>query len=276
MKRAKSKTRVQLKSVVNGERTLKGDYVATEEPLELRLTASGEQRTVAVTMRTPGNDFELAAGFLLAEGVVRAREDIARIAYCVGGDAAQRYNVVSVELRAKALPDLSGLERTFYTTSSCGLCGKAGLDTLERRDLCALPTGVFVTAELLSTLPGTLRRSQGLFDVTGGLHAAALFSPEGQLIALREDVGRHNALDKLIGWALLEGRLPLNEHLLLLSGRASYELLQKALVARLEVVCAVSAPSSLAVDLARRFNVTLVGFLRNERFNIYAAEERIG
>ena len=276
-KRAKNKTRVQVAKVSEGERRSRQDYVVTEEPLEFRLVVGDEHQTVAVTMRTPGNDFELAAGFFFAEGIVSSRNDLARITYCVDKEVAeaQRYNIVNVELKVEEMPELSSLERTFYTTSACGLCGKASLDALERRDLCALQNDVTVPAELLSSLPNTLRKSQGLFDLTGGLHAAALFSLEGELIALREDVGRHNALDKLIGWALLENNLPLSEHMLLLSGRASFELMQKALAAQIGVVCAVSAPSSLAVDLAKRFNMTLVGFLREERFNIYAGERRV-
>ena len=276
-KRAKNKTRVQIVKVAKSQRKARQDYVVTEEPLEFRLVAGGEQRTVAVTMRTPGNDFELAAGFLFAEGIVGGRDEVARITYCVDRDVSeeQRYNIVNIELKTDKMPDLATLERNFYTTSACGLCGKASLDALERRDLCVLKSDIAVSAELLSSLPQTLRKSQGLFDITGGLHAAALFSLEGELVALREDVGRHNALDKLIGWALLENKLPLLNHILLLSGRASFELMQKALAAQIALVCAVSAPSSLAVDLARRFNMTLVGFLRDERFNIYAGESRV-
>lgn len=249
----------------------------TEEPLEFRLVVGGERRTIAVTMRTPGHDFELAAGFLFAEGIISSRDDIARITYCVDREVSeeQRYNIVNVELRAEQMPELASLERNFYTTSACGLCGKASLDALERRDLCVLQSGIEVSAELLSSLPKTLRKSQGLFDLTGGLHAAALFSLTGELIVLREDVGRHNALDKLIGWAFLENEFPLPNHILLLSGRASFELMQKALAARIGLVCAVSAPSNLAIDLAKRFNMTLVGFLRDKRFNIYAGGARI-
>lgn len=276
-KRAKNKTRVQILKFAEGERGSRQDYVVTEEPLEFRLVAGGERRTVAVTMRTPGNDFELAAGFLFAEGLIKSRDDIARITYCVDKEVAeaQRYNIVNVELRTSQMPELASLERNFYTSSACGLCGKASLDALKRRDLNALENDLSVSADLLSSLPEGLRKSQGLFEVTGGLHAAALFSLEGELIALREDVGRHNALDKLTGWALLESHLPLNNHILLLSGRASFELMQKALAAQIGIVCAVSAPSSLAVDLAERFNMTLVGFLRESRFNIYAGAVRI-
>ena len=256
--RPKSKTKSVVTTVVKGEVRTRRDALATEEPLELRLVSGTERRTVAVTMRTPGNDFELAAGFLFGEGVVR-REDIVRISYCVDAPSEQRYNIVNVTLRGP-LPELRGLERHFTTTSACGVCGKASLEALEIRGCAALPVRFSVTPDLITSLPDKLRAAQGLFEATGGLHAAALFSKEGELIALREDVGRHNALDKLVGWALLEGLLPLSEHVVLLSGRASFELLQKSLAAGLGVVCAVSAPSSLAVSVAKNFGVTLVGF----------------
>jgi FdhD protein len=252
---------------------LQSDRVVTEEPLELRLSAGGETRSVAVTMRTPGSDFELSAGFLFGEGVVRSRDEIARLSYCLGEE--QRYNVVNAELRAEALPALDALERHFTVTSACGVCGKASLEALALRGCKPLQGGPRVTFDTLRRLPETLREAQGLFEATGGLHAAALFTPAGELVAVREDVGRHNALDKLIGWALLESRLPLSGHLALLSGRASYELLQKALVAGIPIVCAVSAPSSLAVALAERFGITLIGFLREGRFNVYSHPERV-
>lgn len=251
----------------------RSDVLATEEPLELRLVAGSERQTVAVTMRTPGADFELAAGFLYGEGILKSRDDLLRISY--GTDAEQRYNTVNVILRGSGLPDVARLERHFTVTSACGVCGKASLAGLELQ-ACALPDSSFTVApEIITALPNKLRAAQRLFDATGGLHAAALFTREGELVALREDVGRHNALDKLVGWALLEGLLPLTEHILLLSGRASFELLQKALMAGIPVVCAVSAPSSLAVAVAKTFNLTLLGFLRGERFNIYTGEARI-
>ncbi len=271
--RPKSKRRVTVTTVDGARVVSRGDVLATEEPLELRLFAGAEQQTVAVTMRTPGADFELAAGFLYGEGIVSSREDIIQISYCT--DAEQHYNTVRVTLRRDALPDLGRLERHFTTTSACGVCGKASLESLELQ-ACALPDTPFrVSPDLLTSLPDKLREAQGLFDATGGLHAAALFTLEGDLVALREDVGRHNALDKLVGWALMEGLLPLSEHILLLSGRASFELLQKSLMAGIPVVCAVSAPSSLAVSVAQHFNLTLVGFLRGERFNLYAGEARV-
>ncbi|MDR7481881.1 MAG: formate dehydrogenase accessory sulfurtransferase FdhD [Armatimonadota bacterium] len=275
--RPPSKIPVDLIEVEASRRRPRTDLVVTEEPLEIRLAAGRERRTVAITMRTPGADFELAAGFLLGEGVVSSRDAIARIAYCAdaGVDAIQRYNVVQVTLHADRLPPLESLERHFYTTSACGVCGRASLDAVRARGLRAPAGEIALGAEVLCALPGRLRQAQGLFEATGGLHAAAVFDAQGALLAVREDVGRHNALDKLIGWALLEGRLPLDAHVVMVSGRASFELVQKALVAGVPIFCAVSAPSSLAVALARESGMTLVGFLRGERFNVYAAPDRI-
>ena len=276
--RPKSKTHSAVTTVTGNAAKTRRDTLATEEPLELRLLSDGgsgaERKTVAITMRTPGNDFELAVGFLFGEGVITSRDDVARISYCVDTETEQLYNIVNVTLRG-ALPELGTLERHFTTTSACGVCGKASLEALEIRGCGALPVTFTVTPETITSLPDKLRAAQGLFEVTGGLHAAALFSKEGELLALREDVGRHNALDKLVGWALLEGLLPLSEHIVLLSGRASFELLQKSLAAGVGVVCAVSAPSSLAVSVAKEFGITLVGFLRGERFNLYAGEGRL-
>jgi FdhD protein len=253
------------------------DYLATEEPMEIRLLTGGKRQTVAVTMRTPGADFELAAGFLYGEGIVSSREEIKRISYCVDADVdvEQRYNIVNVELRGDREYDLRSLERHFYTTSACGVCGKASLEQLELRGCPVVGPGPEVAAETIYSLPGKLRESQGLFEATGGLHAAALFDAEGNLLALREDVGRHNATDKLVGWALLEGRLPLSKNVVMVSGRSSFEILQKCLTAGVPIVCAVSAPSSLAVDVAREFGMTLVGFLRGGRFNVYAGFDRM-
>jgi FdhD protein len=275
--RAKNKTPVQVIRVEKDKPVNRLDYLATEEPLELRLVAGKEKQTLAVTMRTPGNDFELTAGFLLSEGVVSSREDIKKISYCVDKDLSeeQRYNVVNVLLTANTLPELEKLERHFYISSSCGVCGKASLEALENRNLQKIKSSLQVSSKLVYGLPDKLRKSQGLFEITGGLHAVALFDSEGKLLALREDVGRHNAMDKLLGWALLENLLPLSNHIVLVSGRASFELAQKALVGGLPIFCAVSAPSSLAVNLAKRFNMTLIGFLREERFNIYACSERV-
>jgi len=272
-----SKTRVQVWTVDGEQTRMRADQLATEEPLEIRLLAGGEQRTVAVTMRTPGADFALAAGFLFGEGIITSREEIRRITYCVDPeiDAEQRYNIVNVALRTTLLPDLATLERHFMTTSACGVCGKASLDALHLRGQTAARRGPDVSAALITSLPARLRAGQGLFDVTGGLHAAGLFDREGNLLAVREDVGRHNALDKLIGWALLDGKLPLHDHIVLVSGRVSFELVQKALAAGIPIICAISAPSSLAVSLAAEFGMTLVGFLRGERFNVYTGRERI-
>lgn len=277
MGRPASKVRAAVR-VVHGDRLeVRTDFLATEEPLEVRLAAGPHRRTVAVTMRTPGHDFELAAGFLFSEGVVRRREEIARIAYCLDSGLAeeQRYNVVTVELRRRDLPDLGSLERHFFTTSACGVCGRASLDALWARGCAPVNGGVRIDPRVLAELPDRLRRAQSLFAHTGGLHAAALFDAAGQLVALREDVGRHNALDKLVGWALLEGKLPWRDSVVMVSGRASFELVQKAVVAGAPVFCAVSAPTSLAVEVAKAFGVTLVGFLRGDRFNVYAEPSRI-
>jgi FdhD protein len=254
--------------------TRKQDLLAVEEPLEIRLRAGGEQRTVAITMRTPGDDYELAAGFLYNEGIVASRHDVAEMTYCVD-DGDQEYNTLRVELRAETLPELPQLERHFFTNSACGVCGSTMLDDLAKRTLPALSAGPVVMPALITSLPDTLRKSQAVFESTGGLHAAALFDTTGKLLALREDVGRHNALDKLIGWGLLNGALPFTDKILLVSGRASYELLQKSVVAGVSLFCAVSAPSSLAVETAARFGVTLVGFLRGGRFNVYTGGGRI-
>jgi FdhD protein len=273
-----SKTRAAVTTVEDGRRApARNDAVATEEPMETRLIAAGRRQTVAVTMRTPGSDFELAAGFLYGEGIIGSREQVRAINYCRQGevDEEQRYNIVNVELRAGIDPDLRTLERHFYTNSSCGVCGKASLEALEIRGCPVVPPGPTITAEVLYSLPDRLRVAQGLFDATGGLHAAGLFDSSGHLVVLREDVGRHNAIDKLVGWALLQDRLPLRDHIVMVSGRSSFEILQKCVAAGAPIVCAVSAPSSLAVDVARRFGVTLVGFLRGRRFNVYAGEERI-
>jgi FdhD protein len=270
-----SKTKVRVRVVEEGRARVRPDSLATEEPMEIRLISGDARQTVAVTMRTPGADFELAAGFLYGEGIVSSPEDIRRISYCVDVDAEQQYNIVNVELRGGRSYDLRSLERHFYTTSACGVCGKASLEQLELRGCPVIPPGPEVASEIIYALPEKLREAQGLFDATGGLHAAALFDKEGELVALREDVGRHNATDKLVGWALLEGRLPLSDHLVMVSGRSSFEILQKCLTAGVPVVCAISAPSSLAVDVARQFGMTLIGFLRGNRFNVYSGHERV-
>jgi len=272
-----SKTRTRVRVVEGGRSRGRPDSLATEEPMEIRLISADARQRVAVTMRTPGADFELAAGFLYGEGIVSSPEDILKISYCVDRDldAEQQYNIVNVELRGGGEYDLRSLDRHFYTTSACGVCGKASLEQLELRGCPLIPPGPEISAEVIYSLPEKLREAQGLFEATGGLHAAALFDSGGELLALREDVGRHNATDKLVGWALLERRLPLSDHIVMVSGRSSFEILQKCLTAGVPVVCAISAPSSLAVDVARRFDMTLVGFLRGEKFNLYAGAERV-
>jgi FdhD protein len=272
-----SKTRVRVRVVEDGQARVQPDVLATEEPMEVRLISGSVRQTVAVTMRTPRADFELAAGFLYGEGIVSSPEEIRKISYCVDPDidAEQQYNIVNVELQGGRDYDLRPLERHFYTTSACGVCGKASLEQLELRDCPIILPGPEIAAETIYSLPEKLRDAQGLFEATGGLHAAALFDAEGNLVALKEDVGRHNATDKLVGWALLGGKLPLSDHIVMVSGRSSFEILQKCLVAGVPVVCAISAPSSLAVDVARQFGMTLVGFLRGSRFNVYAGFERV-
>jgi FdhD protein len=254
------------------------DEVVGEEPLELRLVAGGVTRTLAVTMRTPGHDFELAAGFVSSESVVRSRDEIAGLTYCIDPavDPDQRYNVVNIELRGAMEPrDLARFERHFTMTSSCGVCGRAQLDSLRELGAAPIEDDVRLPAERLYALPERMREAQRIFATTGGLHAAALFDENGDAIVVREDVGRHNAVDKVVGWALLGGRLPLRRCALMVSGRASYEILQKVVMAGAPIVASVSAPSSLAVELAREFNVTLAGFVRGDRANVYAAPQRI-
>jgi FdhD protein len=281
MRRSGNTVRTNIIQVHDGAATRRRDLLAAEEPLELRLTewASGRAltHTVAVTMRTPGNDFELAAGFLFAEGLLRGKDDIATIRFCTDPDVdgEQQYNIVTLEHRTGVPFDAAKLNRTFMTTSSCGVCGKASLDALEISCPVPLPAGPVVAPELLYQLPQALHAAQEVFARTGGLHAAALFDTSGRLIDAREDVGRHNAVDKLIGAQLLAGQLPLHDRLMLVSGRTSYEIMTKALGAGIAFVAAVSAPSSLAVELARRFNMTLVGFLRERRCTIYAGAQRV-
>ncbi|MFI9352349.1 formate dehydrogenase accessory sulfurtransferase FdhD [Streptomyces lydicus] len=253
------------------------DTLVAEEPLEIRLNG----KPLAITMRTPGDDFALAAGFLVSEGVLGAAEELQNILYCAGAteDGVNTYNVVDVKTApGVVIPDLT-LERNVYTTSSCGLCGKASLDavrTTARWQLDTSPdTPVRLDPATLSALPDRLRSAQRVFERTGGLHAAALFTTEGELLDAREDVGRHNAVDKIVGRALQQGLLPLSSAVLMVSGRASFELAQKAVMAGIPVLAAVSAPSSLAVDLAQETGLTLVGFLRGTSMNVYAGEHRL-
>lgn len=271
--------RVPIVAWKDGEARPRGDEVATEEPLEVRVVCEGQgewqRHSVAVTMRTPGNDFELAAGFLFTEGVVSEPGAISRIAYCTDPGEVQRYNIVNVYLRPDVPFDVERLSRHVFTSSSCGICGKASLEAVQavcpRRPEHILP----VTDEYILRLPEALRKAQAIFERTGGLHATALFGASGQIELLREDVGRHNAMDKVVGAALLKGQVPLANSVALVSGRTSFEVVQKALMAGIPILAAVGAPSSLAVDLAREADMTLIGFLRDGRFNVYAGRERI-
>ena len=255
-------------------RTTRPDTVAAEEPLEIRLNGA----PLAVTMRTPGADFDLVHGFLQTEGVIAGLEDVAGLRYCEGVDDEGRntYNVIDVDLADGVEPPDTALDRNFYTSSSCGVCGKASIDAIRtktRHDVAG--DAVRLPLATLLGLPDRLRAAQQVFDKTGGLHAAGLFTADGEMVALREDVGRHNAVDKVIGDGVREGRLPLAGHVLMVSGRASFELTQKAAMAGIPVLAAVSAPSSLAVELAADVGITLVGFLRGDGCNVYTRPERV-
>ncbi len=264
--------RRRLLRVGEGVAQWRGDDVVTEEPLEIRIGGA----PVAVTMRTPGNDFELATGFLLTEGMVQRPEQVRTIQTCSWKETAE-FNVVDVTLGADAPPfDPAMQGRNFYTTSSCGLCGKASIDAIRTRaqwdvgdDPLQLP------ASLLASLPDRIREAQRVFERTGGLHAAGVFDARGELLCLREDVGRHNAVDKVIGWAATERRIPLRSHVLMVSGRASFELTQKALMAGIPMLAAVSAPSSLAVELAEEAGMTIAGFVRGGAMNVYTGAQRV-
>ena len=275
----KGLSRVRIARLDDGHLTDRMDVVTVEEPLEIRVefTRNGGRETsaVSVTMRTPGDDFELAAGFLYGEGLVRRREDVAEISYCQS-DEPQTYNIVVVKLRPGAPFDPDALSRNFYMSSSCGVCGKASLEAVEVRGCEQIPDeGLSLDPAILSGLPEKLRAEQGLFDRTGGIHAAGRFDESGELISVREDVGRHNAVDKIVGQAFLDGELPMGRTILAVSGRSSFEIIQKALAAGIPLVVAVGAPSSLAVDLARSFNMSLLGFTRSDGFNVYAGAGRI-
>jgi FdhD protein len=262
-----------IKLSLNGQRR-RLDALAAEEPLEIRVNG----KALAVTMRTPGHDVELAHGFLLTEGVIGNREDIATARYCdsVDADGRNTYNVLDLALAQGVPPPETGVERNFYTTSSCGVCGKAALAAVRLKTRFSPANDPLrVSPAVLSTLPDALREGQRVFESTGGLHAAGLFKPDGTVLVVREDVGRHNAVDKVMGWALLQGLAPLAETVLLVSGRASFELVQKAAMSGVALLAAVSAPSSLAVELADESGMTLVGFLRGEEMNIYTGFERL-
>jgi FdhD protein len=255
----------------DGIATRKDDFLAAEEPLEIRIG----KNPLSVTMRTPGHDVELAAGFLFTEGLVQRREQIVALESVTGDNDGKRGNVVRAELSSEALPDFEKLRRHFFAASSCGICGKASIDAVRSRLLRTPNPDFRVAPNLIVRLPEALRSAQDVFERTGGLHAAALFDAEGKLLIVREDIGRHNAVDKVVGWALLNGLIPLSDCVLLVSGRGGFEIIQKAIVAGIPVVASVSAPSSLAVQLARELRLTLIGFLRGSRFVVYAGEDRV-
>ena len=248
------------------------DELSAEEPLEIRV----RKKPLAVTMRTPGHDIDLAMGFLLGEGVIGKPDDVVTAQLCAGTDTPNTYNVVDIVLDPHVAEPVTDPSRNFYTTSSCGVCGKASIDAIRTRSLFDVADDPLeVPARTLAGLPDKLRAVQRTFARTGGLHAAGLFTAAGDLLVLREDVGRHNAVDKVLGWALREGRLPLAGHVLLVSGRASFELTQKAWMAGLPMLAAVSAPSTLAVELAEEAGMTLVGFLRDPTMNVYTGAQRV-
>ncbi len=270
-RKARSLDLTQVSEWDDGKSRRKEDYLAAEEPLEIRI---GDD-PLSVTMRTPGNDLELAAGFLFTEGLVQRREQIIALEEDAGRASENRGNVVLATLAPESAPDFEKMRRHFFAASSCGICGKASIDSVRARTLQPPNPDFRLDPEVLVRLPDVLRESQAVFGRTGGLHAAALFDAGGKLLVVREDIGRHNAVDKVVGWALLEERVPLGDTILLVSGRGGFEIVQKAIVAGLPVVASVSAPSSLAVQLARELGQTLIGFLRGRRFVIYAGEERV-
>ncbi len=277
----RSSVTVKVEKIVGAQASTVEDALAAEEPLEIQLGYERKgwhvHKTVSITMRTPGHDFELAAGFLFTEGILRRPDQIAQIRAEPAG--AENGNTVRLELKAGVTVDWQRLERHFYTSSSCGVCGKTSMEALRSTGLGSKPvfdsTGPMVDAATIHEFPNRLRETQSVFDRTGGLHAAALFEPNGRLVSVREDVGRHNAVDKLIGSQWLTGRTPLLNTILFVSGRASFELMQKALMAGIPMLVAVGAPSSLAVALAEEFGATLVGFTRDQRFNIYTNASRV-
>jgi FdhD protein len=264
----------------DGARRTRPDTIVVEEPLEIRVGGA----PLAVTMRTPGDDMDLAAGFLLTEGVITKADDLRTMRFCGGaqeidvdtGTKSNSYNVLDVDLAPHVSPPQPSVQRAFYTTSSCGICGKASIDAIRTRTAYPVEADpVTLAPQVLAELPERLRAAQQIFRRTGGLHAAGIFDADGQLVVLREDVGRHNAVDKVIGWAVRGNRIPLSGNILLVSGRASFELTQKALMAGIPALAAVSAPSSLAVELADETGITLVGFLRGDTMNVYAGGHRI-
>ena len=280
MKRPGPTTAATVWKVRGDHPSQESDQLAAEEPMEIRVESGpkGQRETtsLSVTMRTPGHDFELAAGFLFTEGIVARKGDIARIEYCTDPGVRQEYNIVSAVLRPDVEFRADRLARHFYMTSSCGVCGKTALEAVRVAVRHPIPPGEpTLDPKMVAAIPERLRKDQPLFSETGGLHAAGLFDTSGQLSSLREDVGRHNAVDKVVGEAFLAGRTPLTGTVLAVSGRSSFEILQKAAVAGIPIVVAVGAPSSLAVSLADEFGMTLVGFARGGRFNVYTGRERI-
>ncbi|MDO3625280.1 formate dehydrogenase accessory sulfurtransferase FdhD [Mucilaginibacter sp. BT774] len=275
-----SSTRLPVIKITDNEEFATHDTLAIEEPLEIRMEYGDTDeriiRSISVTMRTPGNDAELALGFLFTEGIIRQPEDVNSAKHCFIACTENKENIIQVSLKEGVEPVLHNTERNFYTTSSCGVCGKASINSIKTVSTYNNSiTENRVSSNLLHALPSALQKHQKVFAATGGLHASALFTFDGELVLVKEDVGRHNALDKMIGAALNKNILPLNQHILLLSGRISFELVQKAAMAGITIIAAVGAPSSLAVQLAEEFNITLVGFLRDQRFNMYTKPERI-
>jgi FdhD protein len=267
--------RLQIKSVQEDRFKTTIDTLVVEEPLEIRLDP--QSASLAVTMRTPGDDFDLVVGFLYNEGIIHCRNDLISLRYCGDTKSAggKSQNIINVNLAGNAEIDISKLQRYFFMSSSCGVCGKASINSLRQRGARSVEASFKLDASILYGLPERLRSAQKNFSATGGLHAAALFDPQGTLLRVREDIGRHNALDKLIGALLLAEELPLRDAIIMISGRASFEVMQKCIMAGAPMLCAVSAPSSLAVSMAKAFGVTLVGFLREHRFNLYAGSGRV-
>lgn len=265
-------TRRRASHLTAGDVTQRPEVLAVEEPLEIRLNGS----PLSVTMRTPGSDVELAQGFLLTEGIIAGRDDVLTARYCGGQDGANTYNVLDVTPAPGVPPPAVDVTRNFYTTSSCGICGKASLEAVRLASRYRPGDDpIRVDAAVVTAMPEQLRAAQQVFDRTGGLHGAALFEADGSMLVVREDIGRHNAVDKVIGWAVERGRIPLAETVLLVSGRASFELTQKAVMAGIPMLAALSAPSSLAVDLATESGLTLVAFLRGDSMNVYSRADRI-
>jgi FdhD protein len=268
--------KIAINRVVKNQLNSADDIVAIEEPLEIRLVyGSVENRiskNISVTMRTPSNDEELAIGFLFTEGILKNISEVKSVNKDILNE-----NIISIELNENVMPEIQKLERNFYTTSSCGVCGKSSIDAIRivSRNTNSTDINIKIKSDLIYELPQILRQQQSIFDKTGGIHASALFALEGNFLVLKEDVGRHNALDKLIGFCLQNGELDFSNKILLLSGRASFELIQKAAMAGIKLIAAVGAPSSLAVELAMEFDITLIGFLKEDRFNIYCGAQRI-